>query len=303
MAGPGLGDREMQRRRPACGDAAVGYGQDVVDVPPRLSAGARVFSTGQGRKTDATDAHSVALVGTRMAGLRPVIADDQPWPKRAISEAPCQRAWWVRGLVDRAGPRHLLKEAVMARFHSIRAIATVLGGLALASAGVIAPASATPITSGSNHDEFSFVVEDTCGVDGFPTRVDAVADLRFRLNSRGADRLPYLNEHRTETLVFTNLATGEFVTIRNRENGNDIHATDTDGTLTYVTGHTGTSVMYNMDGKAIARDTGLSRLKELFDDAGTPTDPTDDVFLDAVPLKETGLPSIDYCAEVVQAIG
>src|SRR4051812_32181561 len=33
--------------------------------------------TGQGRKTDATDAHSVALVGTRMAGLRPVVADEQ----------------------------------------------------------------------------------------------------------------------------------------------------------------------------------------------------------------------------------
>jgi transposase len=49
----------------------------VVDVPPKLSARARVFSTGQGRKTDATDAHSVALVGTRMAGLRPVVDDQQ----------------------------------------------------------------------------------------------------------------------------------------------------------------------------------------------------------------------------------
>ena len=52
-------------------------GQDVVDVPPKLSARARVFATGQGRKTDATDAHSVALVGTRMAGLRPVVNDEQ----------------------------------------------------------------------------------------------------------------------------------------------------------------------------------------------------------------------------------
>jgi len=52
-------------------------GQDVVDVPPKLSARARVFATGQGRKTDATDAHSIALVGTRMAGLRPVVDDEQ----------------------------------------------------------------------------------------------------------------------------------------------------------------------------------------------------------------------------------
>jgi transposase len=51
--------------------------QDVVDVPPKLSARARVFATGQGRKTDATDAHCVALVGTRMSGLRPVVNDEQ----------------------------------------------------------------------------------------------------------------------------------------------------------------------------------------------------------------------------------
>ena len=52
-------------------------GEQVVDVPPKLSARARVFATGQGRKTDATDAHSVALVGTRMTGLRPVVDDEQ----------------------------------------------------------------------------------------------------------------------------------------------------------------------------------------------------------------------------------
>jgi transposase len=52
-------------------------GQEVVDVPPKLSARTRVFATGQGRKTDATDAHSVALVGTRMTGLRPVVNDEQ----------------------------------------------------------------------------------------------------------------------------------------------------------------------------------------------------------------------------------
>ena len=55
----------------------IADGEQVVDVPPKLSARARVFATGQGRKTDATDAHSVALVGTRMTGLRPVVNDEQ----------------------------------------------------------------------------------------------------------------------------------------------------------------------------------------------------------------------------------
>jgi len=53
----------------------LNQGQDMVDVPPKLSARARVFSTGQGRKTDATHAHSVALVGTHMSRVRPVVRD------------------------------------------------------------------------------------------------------------------------------------------------------------------------------------------------------------------------------------
>jgi transposase len=58
-------------------DRLLADGELVVDVPPKLSARTRVFATGQGRKTDATDAHSVALVGTRMSGLRPVVNDEQ----------------------------------------------------------------------------------------------------------------------------------------------------------------------------------------------------------------------------------
>ena len=54
----------------------VADGEPVVDVPAKLSARARVFSTGQGRKTDATDAHSVAVVALRTPGLRPVLVDD-----------------------------------------------------------------------------------------------------------------------------------------------------------------------------------------------------------------------------------
>jgi transposase len=61
-------------------------GEEVVDVPPKLSARARVFSTGQGRKTDATDAHSVALVGTRMSGLRPVVNDEQLAVLRTLAD-------------------------------------------------------------------------------------------------------------------------------------------------------------------------------------------------------------------------
>ena len=52
-------------------------GETVVDVPAKLSARARVFISGQGRKTDAWDAHSVALIGTRTRGPHLVVADEQ----------------------------------------------------------------------------------------------------------------------------------------------------------------------------------------------------------------------------------
>jgi transposase len=58
-------------------DRLVADAEEVVDVPAKMSARVRIFATGQGRKTDATDAHSIALVGVRMSGLRPVISDEQ----------------------------------------------------------------------------------------------------------------------------------------------------------------------------------------------------------------------------------
>jgi hypothetical protein len=54
----------------------VADGEPVLDVPPKLSARVRVFDTGQGRKTDPVDAHSVAVAGLRSRGLRTVTPDD-----------------------------------------------------------------------------------------------------------------------------------------------------------------------------------------------------------------------------------
>jgi transposase len=65
----GIGRHVAQRLRAA--------GEQVVDVPAKLSARMRMFATGQGRKTDDTDAHSIALVGVRISGLQPVVCDDQ----------------------------------------------------------------------------------------------------------------------------------------------------------------------------------------------------------------------------------
>jgi hypothetical protein len=64
----------------------VADGEPVVDAPAKLSARARVFSTGQGRKTDATDAHSVAVVALRTPGLRRVEVDDTTVALRLLAD-------------------------------------------------------------------------------------------------------------------------------------------------------------------------------------------------------------------------
>jgi transposase len=45
-------------------------GESVLDVPAKLAARIRVFDTGQGRKTDATDAQAVVMVALRTPGPR-----------------------------------------------------------------------------------------------------------------------------------------------------------------------------------------------------------------------------------------
>jgi transposase len=55
----------------------IAAGEQVLDVPAKLAARARVFDTGQGRKTDATDAHAIVMVALRDKGLRQVSADPE----------------------------------------------------------------------------------------------------------------------------------------------------------------------------------------------------------------------------------
>jgi transposase len=62
----------------------VADGETVLDVPAKLSARVRVFDTGQGRKTDPVDAHSVAVAGLRSPGLRQIQVDDETVALRLI---------------------------------------------------------------------------------------------------------------------------------------------------------------------------------------------------------------------------
>jgi transposase len=81
-----------------------------VDVPAKLSARARVFATGQGRKTDPVDARSVAVVALRTPGLRQVIVDDTTVALRLLVDRRDQLGRARTEVVSRL--HHLLLELV-----------------------------------------------------------------------------------------------------------------------------------------------------------------------------------------------
>src|SRR6478735_5530415 len=61
-------------------------GERVVDVPAKLAARARLFDTGHNRKTDSLDAHSIAMVAVRTAGLRELAPDGELEALRMLAD-------------------------------------------------------------------------------------------------------------------------------------------------------------------------------------------------------------------------
>ncbi|WP_338043760.1 IS110 family transposase [Ornithinimicrobium flavum] len=62
-------------------------GENVVDVPAKLAARVRLFDTEQNRKTDALDAHSIAIVaGVRTQGLRVLKVDGELEALRMLAD-------------------------------------------------------------------------------------------------------------------------------------------------------------------------------------------------------------------------
>ncbi len=61
-------------------------GEHVVDVPAKLAARVRLFDTGHNRKTDARDAHSIAIVAVRTSTLRVLKVDGELEAMRMLTD-------------------------------------------------------------------------------------------------------------------------------------------------------------------------------------------------------------------------
>ena len=151
------------------------------------------------------------------------------------------------------------------RFGAILALGATAAVMLAATAGAGPPFRETI------HDEFEFVEENFCDA-GLTVEIAGVVDVRVQAAPRRRDRLVYFLHHIRGTDVITNLENGKSVTSVSRFIDKDLRVTNNrDGTLTILILATGNAVVYDENGKAIARNPGQVRTELLVDHGGTPT--------------------------------
>jgi hypothetical protein len=189
-----------------------------------------------------------------------------------------------------------MKRVALSGFVAVGAIMAILGGSHWAAA--------TP----SHWTSYVFpygpeVSEDFCDVPGLSVEEQGVDYGRERWVAHGPDGLPhyYVKGHFEATL--TNVANVRFVRMVGTYHGGDVRVTSNgDGTVTKLVKHQGQTLTYSQDDDLLARSSGQVEFELLYDDAGTPTDPTDDEFIEFVGfLKETGRAD-DFCDAAVPAL-
>ncbi|MEV6932863.1 transposase, partial [Dactylosporangium sp. NPDC051485] len=153
----------------------VADGETVIDVPAKLSARVRVFDTGQGRKTDPVDAHSVAVAGLRTPGLRTVAADDHTVVLRLLVDRRDELGRARTEVVSRI--HHLLLELVPggAKKFLTRGQASYLLRTAPPPAGIVAQ---------TRHDLARELIDELTTIDAKIKEADA--RLRHRLATAGS---------------------------------------------------------------------------------------------------------------------
>ena len=145
-------------------------------------------------------------------------------------------------------------------------------GLGLAAAAVLA----VPAAAGAKpleHDHFHEEEHDTIVECGLTMQHDRVVDGHFLFNPHGPDGLAYAGEQLrgTDTLTLPN---GHTFVQEFALNNKDMRVTDNgNGTLTIVGQGVGNFIVSGSHSPLVLRDTGLTRVEVLIDEAGTPTDP------------------------------
>jgi hypothetical protein len=179
-------------------------------------------------------------------------------------------------------------------------IKTLAAAAALALLGVGAsPASGAVIVHEHFVDSGSEVFDFCPGIDAEVSWNDRVHEI---IRTRGKDGLVYFKANVHGTQVFTNLDTGGTYTNTYNFTDRDLKVVDNgDGTLTITIASSGSFKWFDADGNRVLKGAGQFRAELTVDHGGTPTDPSDDVELDFVIVKNTGIDQTagrDFCEDL-----
>jgi hypothetical protein len=169
-------------------------------------------------------------------------------------------------------------------------------------------AQAEPLERERVHETGSEVFEDFCEIEGLTVLVEWENFINFTFVPRGTDQLAYAIATVHGWTSWTNVDTGLTLTQVYNVVDKDHKVTDNgDGTLTIHVLQAGGVKVYGPDGKLLFRDPGQIQFEVLIDHAGTPSDPSDDEFLEflGVVKPSTGLNELegrDLC-EDIQILG
>lgn len=187
-----------------------------------------------------------------------------------------------------------------------RRLAVTIGAASLLLLLVAGVASARPLENEHFHETSSEVIEDFCG--DLTVREDIDVRGHTLVNPRGRDGLPFFHETVRGTFSWTNVANGKTMYQVFTINDKDLKVTDNgDGTLTILVLNTGGFKLFGPAGQRL-RDSGQIRFELLIDHGGTPTDPSDDEFLEFLGIvkESTGtneLEGRDFCEDIHDFIG
>jgi hypothetical protein len=195
----------------------------------------------------------------------------------------------------------VIPDSGRARKHKLR-LSAVLLLVATSAIALATTASAGGQLFRELIDEKESEVEaDFCGIEGLTVEFATHRVGRAHAVPHGRNGLVYLGFNLKVTEVVTNLANGNSVTSFATVRDKDQRVTDNgDGTLTLLVLGTGNEVLYGEDGKVIARNPGQVRFEVLVDHGGTPTDPSDDKFIEFLGVvKDSTGRNDDFCEPAV----
>jgi hypothetical protein len=179
-------------------------------------------------------------------------------------------------------------------------IKTLAAAGALALLGVAASSASAAVIANRHFVDSGTEVFDFCpDINAEISWNDRVHEL---IRSHGPDGLVYFKANVHGTTVFTNLDTGGTYTNTYNFTDRDLKIVNNgDGTLTITIANSGSFKWYDADGNRVLKGAGQFRAELTVDYMGTLTDPSDDVELDFVVVKNAGQDETagrDFCEDL-----